>query len=97
MRRSSDSENGESHGSGGYHQGSVGLVTFGGSGGTSKGRKGLKSEYEIDEVGQGDWTRIEDTGSDKESTVPIRGIRKDTTYEVETASMPGNGRGHGHH
>ncbi|KAJ0382904.1 hypothetical protein COL922a_011583, partial [Colletotrichum nupharicola] len=50
---------------------SAGLVTIGGSGGTSKirGRKGMKSNFEIDEADQGDWTRLEeDNGSDKDST-----------------------------
>ncbi|KAF0324817.1 glucose dehydrogenase, partial [Colletotrichum asianum] len=72
---------------------SAGLVTIGGSGGTSKirGRKGMKSNFEIDEADQGDWTRLEeDNGSDKDSTVPIRGIRKDMTYEVETLVDPGD-------
>ncbi|GKT64677.1 integral membrane protein [Colletotrichum tofieldiae] len=62
-------------------------------GGTSKikARKGLKSNFEIDEAEQGDWTRLdEDNVSDKESTVPIRGIRRETTFEVEMSSFPGH-------
>ncbi|OHW98901.1 hypothetical protein CSPAE12_02410 [Colletotrichum incanum] len=80
-------------GSGGLHPASAGLVTIGGSGGTSKikARKGLKSNFEIDEAEQGDWTRLdEDNVSDKESTVPIRGIRREMTYEVEMSPFPGH-------
>ncbi|KAK1984928.1 hypothetical protein LZ30DRAFT_406463 [Colletotrichum cereale] len=79
-------------GSAGLHPSSAGLVTIGGSGGTSKSkvRKGLKSNFEIDDE-QGNWTRLdEDTASDKESTVPIRGIRKETTYEVEMSPFDGH-------
>lgn len=69
----------------------MGLVTIGGSGGEmkSKDRKGLKSKFDIEDAEQGDWTRLdEDTNSDKESTVPIRGIRRDITFDVETSTMP---------
>jgi len=69
--------------------GSVGLVTIGGSVVTSsknKDHKGLKSNF--GEAEQGNWTRLdEDTGSDKESTVPIRGIRRNMTFEVETSTL----------
>ncbi|CAI4218933.1 unnamed protein product [Parascedosporium putredinis] len=72
---------GTTGGSRGLHPGSVGLVTIGGSGAMSS--KANKTD-------QGDWTRLEeDTGSDKESTVPIRGIRRDMTFEVETSTLPG--------
>ncbi|TKW59391.1 hypothetical protein CTA1_10211 [Colletotrichum tanaceti] len=80
-------------GSGGLHPASAGLVTIGGSGGTSKSkiRKGLKSNFEIDEAAKGDWTRLdEDSVSDKDSTVPIRGIRRDMTFEVEMSPQPGH-------
>ncbi|KAK6226115.1 hypothetical protein QIS74_02162 [Colletotrichum tabaci] len=80
-------------GSGGLHPASAGLVTIGGSGGTSKSknRKGLKSNFEIDEAAKGDWTRLdEDSVSDKDSTVPIRGIRRDMTFEVEMSPQSGN-------
>ncbi|TQN72547.1 hypothetical protein CSHISOI_02919 [Colletotrichum shisoi] len=80
-------------GSAGLHPASAGLVTIGGSGGTSKSknRKGLKSNFEIDEAAKGDWTRLdEDSVSDKDSTVPIRGIRRDMTFEVEMSSQSGN-------
>lgn len=76
-------------------------VTIGGSGGVSKSRdrKGLRSNFEADEADQGQWTRLEegDTGSDKESTVPIRGIRKDISFEVEMSSLHGNKQGSGYH
>ncbi|PKS05438.1 hypothetical protein jhhlp_008814 [Lomentospora prolificans] len=72
-----------------HHPGSVGLVTIGGSGGMSS---------KINKAEQGDWTRLdEDTASDKESTVPIRGIRRDLTYEVETSTLPGQQHGSGNH
>ncbi|KDN64345.1 hypothetical protein CSUB01_05137 [Colletotrichum sublineola] len=80
-------------GSSGLHPSSAGLVTIGGSGGMnkSKARKGMKSKFEVDDGEQGDWTRLdEDTASDKESTVPIRGIRKETTYEVELSPFDGH-------
>ncbi|EFQ25390.1 hypothetical protein CGRA01v4_02644 [Colletotrichum graminicola] len=73
-------------GSSGLAPSSAALVTIGGSGGTnkSKARKGMKSNFEVDDAEHGDWTRLdEDTASDKESTVPIRGIRKETSYAVE--------------
>jgi hypothetical protein len=71
---------------------SAGLVTIGGSGAAirSKDRKALKSVYDIDEAEEGDWTRLdEDNNSDKESTVPIRGIRKDTTFEMSALPVKG--------
>ncbi|KAK2029944.1 hypothetical protein LX32DRAFT_638591 [Colletotrichum zoysiae] len=80
-------------GSSGLHPASAALVTIGGSGAAnkSKGRKGLKSNFDVDDAEQGDWTRLdEDTASDKESTVPIRGIRKETTYEVEMSPFDGH-------
>lgn len=65
--------------------------TIGGSGGEpkSKSRQGLQSNFEADNTEPGYWTRLEegDNGSDKESTVPIRGIRKDITFEVEMSSL----------
>lgn len=74
------------HESDGLHP-SLGLVTIGGTdmAAKSKERKTTKSSnYEADENGQGDWTRLdEDTASDKESTVPIRGIRKDVSFEMD--------------
>ncbi|KAH7363287.1 hypothetical protein B0T11DRAFT_329275 [Plectosphaerella cucumerina] len=74
---------------------SAGLVTIGGSGAAirSKDRKALKSVYDIDEAEEGDWTRLdEDNNSDKESTVPIRGIRKDTTFEMSALPVKGGGQ-----
>lgn len=71
--------------------------TIGGTAGTSKSkdRKGMKSNFEVDETEQGHWTRLDeaDNGSDKGSTVPIRGIRKDTTVEVEMSSLHSNNQG----
>ncbi|KAJ3939227.1 uncharacterized protein N0V96_010673 [Colletotrichum fioriniae] len=78
----------------GLHPGSVGLVTIGGSGVTSKSKIRKGTNYEDDGAGQGDWTRLdEDSVSEKGSTAPVRGIRKDMTFEV--SSLPGqkNGRG----
>ncbi|WYZ34043.1 hypothetical protein EsH8_I_000319 [Colletotrichum jinshuiense] len=92
-QRASRSATRGTEGSLGLNPVSAGLVTIGGSGAVSKSkvRKGLKSNYEDDEAGQGDWTRLdEDNGSDKDSTVPIRGIRKDMTYEVEMSSHTGH-------
>ncbi|KAH6686451.1 hypothetical protein F5X68DRAFT_240762 [Plectosphaerella plurivora] len=69
---------------------SAGLVTIGGSGAAvaSRNRKAVKSAYDIDEAEQGDWTRLdEDANSDKDSTVPIRGIRKEMTFEM--SALPG--------
>lgn len=55
----------------------------------SKDRKGPKSTYELDGADQGDWTRLEDNGSDKKSMVPIRGIKQDMTFDVEMSSLSG--------
>ncbi|KXH60997.1 hypothetical protein CSAL01_06673 [Colletotrichum salicis] len=85
---------GQTDASHGLHPGSVGLVTIGGSGVTSKSKIRKGTNYEDDEAGQGDWTRLdEDSVSEKGSTAPVRGIRKDMTFEV--SSLPGqkNGRG----
>ncbi|UQC90625.1 uncharacterized protein CLUP02_16155 [Colletotrichum lupini] len=84
---------GQTDASHGLHPGSVGLVTIGGSGVTSKSKIRKGTNYEDDEAGQGDWTRLdEDSVSEKGSTAPVRGIRKDMTFEV--SSLPGqkNGR-----
>lgn len=83
-------------GSRGLHPGSAALVTIGGSGGSKlRERKGLKSNFEVDEAEQGDWTRLEDNGSDKESTVPIRDTQRDMTFEVEMTSSPEHTHGRG--
>lgn len=55
--------------------------------------KGIKSNFDIEENQQGYWTLGEgDTNSD---TVPIRGIRKDTTFEVEMSSLHSNAKAPG--
>ncbi|KAF6812305.1 hypothetical protein CPLU01_14917 [Colletotrichum plurivorum] len=85
-------------GSSGLNPPSVGLVSIGGMGATSKSksRRGPKSNFDVDEAEQGDWTRLEeDTASDKDSTVPRRGIRRDVTYKVETSTLRGQARGSG--
>ena len=60
------------------------------TGGQSKNRdrKVGKSTFEVDET-DGQWTRLEegDNSSDKGSMVPIRGIRMDTTFDVEMESL----------
>lgn len=84
----------------GFHQGSGAVVTIGGSRALkSKNRKDLKSNFAaITEADQGDWTRLEegDNSSDKESTVPINGIRKDVTFDLEMQSMRSGRRGPEH-
>ncbi|KAK7438510.1 hypothetical protein Landi51_11594 [Colletotrichum acutatum] len=83
---------GQTDASRGLHPGSVGLVTIGGSGVTSKSKIRKGTNYEDDEAGQGDWTRLdEDSVSEKGSTAPVRGIRKDMTFEV--SSLPGQNNG----
>lgn len=80
----------------GFHQQSGAVVTVGSS---RPGKsKGLKSNFGITEADQGDWTRLDeaDNGSDKESTVPIRGIRKDVTFDVEMESMRSGNHGARH-
>lgn len=86
-RRDTNYPSEESHG---FYQEPSGIVTIGGSRATkSKDRKGPNSKFVITEADQGDWTRLDegDNNSDKESTVPIRGIRKDVTFELEMESM----------
>lgn len=55
----------------------------------SRERRSLRSNFEADEADRGQWTRLEewDNGSDKESTVPIRGIRRDISIDVEMSSL----------
>lgn len=77
-----------------FHSASGVQVTIGGSGGVSKSRdrKGMRSNFDAVDSDQGQWTRLEegDNGSDKESTVPIRGIRRDISFEVEMSSLHHN-------
>ena len=58
----------------------------------SRDRKGMRSNFDAVDSDQGQWTRLEegDNGSDKESTVPIRGIRRDISFEVEMSSLHHN-------
>lgn len=52
----------------------------------------MRSNFDAVDSDQGQWTRLEegDNGSDKESTVPIRGIRRDISFEVEMSSLHHN-------
>lgn len=79
-------------GSHGFNSGSAGRE-FDTSG--SKDRKGMKSNYDVDESQQGYWTLGE--GDNSSDTVPIRGIRKDTTFEVEMSSLHSNKQGPRNH
>ncbi|KAK8008177.1 hypothetical protein PG991_010728 [Apiospora marii] len=94
VKKSSSQEGASS----GYNNGAstpVGLVTFGGTpGGGINGRK--KSTFRnptdlghtiatVHAQGDGDWRRLRDSSSDKES---MHGIRADYTYEVELTQSP---------
>ncbi|KAK8043383.1 hypothetical protein PG993_005813 [Apiospora rasikravindrae] len=85
--------------SNGYHHNSantpVGLVTFGGTPLTGAGGR-KKSTFRnptdlghtvatVHAQGDGDWRRLRDSSSDKES---LHGIRADYTYEVELTQSP---------
>ncbi|KAK8061690.1 hypothetical protein PG994_008056 [Apiospora phragmitis] len=72
----------------------VGLVTFGGTGaGVGRSKKGTfrnptdlgHTVATVHAQGDGDWRRLRDSSSDKES---LRGIRADYTYEVELTQSP---------
>lgn len=93
IKKSSSQEGASS----GYNNGAntpVGLVTFGGTPGGGNGRK--KSTFRnptdlghtvatVHAQGDGDWRRLRDSSSDKES---MHGIRADYTYEVELTQSP---------
>lgn len=73
--------------------GSAGLVTIGGTGAATsskaRDRKGTKSNFTVNEAEDGEWTRLGDDGaSDKGSDAPMRGIRKEMTYNVEMITSP---------
>ncbi|TDZ30790.1 hypothetical protein C8035_v002026 [Colletotrichum spinosum] len=75
------------------HTGSAGIVTIGGSGRALKAKasKSLHSGYDASASGQDEWSRLdEESVSDKGSTSPIKGIRKDVTFEIEMLPHPGN-------
>ena len=57
----------------------------------SRDRKGMKSHFDADETQMGYWTLGE--GDNSSDTVPINGIRKDTTFEVEMSSLHGKKHG----
>lgn len=53
--------------------------------------KGMQSNFDVEENQQGYWTLGE--GDGHSDTVPIRGIRKDTTFAVEMESLRSNSQG----
>ncbi|TDZ74943.1 hypothetical protein CTRI78_v000389 [Colletotrichum trifolii] len=78
------------------HTGSTGIVTIGGSGRALKAKasKSLHSGYDATASGQDEWSRLdEESVSDKGSTSPIKGIRKDVTFDIEMLAHPGNKAG----
>ena len=83
-RRANHAKTYGADGSNDFYSASGGIRSAGGTS-KSRDRRGMTSNFEADETQMGYWTLGE--GDNSSDTVPINGIRKDTTFEVEMSSL----------